>query len=66
MQYILIPARLGSKGAPFKNRTLVPKLLRKLDKFNLLDKVILSTNDPRLQKFGDRYGIIIHLSLIHI
>lgn len=60
MQYILIPARLGSKGAPLKNRTLVPKLLEKLDDFNLLSNVILSTNDPILQKFGDRFNIIVH------
>jgi len=60
MQYILIPARLGSKGAPFKNRKLVPQLLRKLDKFNLLDNVILSSDDPILQKYGERYGITVH------
>ena len=57
MEYILIPARRGSKGLPLKNRLLVPELLQKLNDVGLSSRVILSTDDEWIQKRVARFEI---------
>jgi len=57
VEYILIPARRGSKGLPLKNRLLVPELLQKLNDVGLSSRVILSTDDEWIQKRVARFEI---------
>ena len=42
----IIPARLGSKGLPFKNRDLVPILLRSIS--SVPNKIIVTTDDTSI------------------
>lgn len=52
----VIPARRNSKGLPFKNRKLITYTLDNLPK-NILNDVILSTDDEKLLEIGESYGI---------
>ena len=46
---ILIPARKGSKGFPFKNRKLIKQTLKKIPK-EFLERTYVSTDDEEIKK----------------
>lgn len=52
----VIPARRNSKGLPFKNRKLITYTLDSLPR-NILNDVILTTDDEKLLEIGLDYGI---------
>ena len=58
----VVPARSGSKGLPHKNirelcgRPLIAWSIEKALGSKLLDRVVLSTDDPTYQKIGLQYG----------
>lgn len=56
---ILIPARLGSKGLPGKNRKLIDYLL-KIIPSEFINSTWISTDDPILKEKCMHYGINIH------
>jgi len=53
---IVIPARKGSKGLPFKNRKLIGYTLRSIPE-EFQDKIIIATNDEFLIKKYNSYNI---------
>lgn len=56
--FIVIPARRGSKGVPFKNRTLIEHTL-KIIPSELSDRVYITTDDEVIQElYSDRYNVI--------
>ena len=61
----LIPARRGSKGIPNKNLSLLagkPLVLHTIDtamKCESLDRIVLSTDDPRIADIGRTAGIMV-------
>ena len=59
MDYILIPARRGSKGFPFKNRSLVVPLIEKVLSYGFDCNIILSTNDEHIIEACKHFPIII-------
>jgi len=52
---IIIPARLGSKGLPFKNRTLFEHTANIIPE-NIISSVIVTTNDPVVSLQAKDYG----------
>jgi len=60
--YFIIPARLGSKGFPNKNRLLINYTLQSIPK-HLYNKVIVTTNDDYIINYIKKYyyGINIHI-----
>lgn len=56
---ILIPARKGSKGMPFKNRSLFEYTARIIPKKNL-ECTFVSTDDERIAEMASSYGISVH------
>lgn len=52
---IIIPARLGSKGLPFKNRTLF-KATSDTIPDSLRNRVLVTTDDPEIMKMATDYG----------
>ena len=56
---IVIPVRKGSKGLPFKNRKLLPKLLGSIP-LNYKDKIIIATDDEEIiEKYEKEYKVFI-------
>lgn len=53
---ILIPARLGSKGLPFKNRTLLRHTLDIIPE-DLISSTWVTTDDPEIRKIAEEYGV---------
>lgn len=56
---ILLPARMGSKGVPFKNRKLIKYTLDSIPREHW-DKIYVSTNDPEIKKMCADFGLKIH------
>lgn len=56
--YYIIPARLGSKGLPFKNRTLFKKTADLIPKSSY-NFTIVSTDDPEIIRMAKEYGFLI-------
>ena len=58
----LIPARGGSKGVPRKNikiingKPLITWTIEKAKKSNLLDKIVVSTDDAEIAQVAESYG----------
>ena len=55
----IIPARLGSKGLPYKNRKLFDFVIRQLPKIEH-NKIIVSTNDPEIVVRARKYNVKVH------
>jgi len=53
---IIIPARLGSKGLPFKNRTLIRHTLAIIPE-DLLSSTWVTTDDSEIIKIAEEYGV---------
>ncbi|MCK9574615.1 MAG: rhamnan synthesis F family protein [Candidatus Pacearchaeota archaeon] len=56
---ILIPARKGSKGLPFKNRRLLDYTLNSIPSF-YINKVWVSTDDEYIQQICESKGVKVH------
>ena len=56
----VVPARMGSKRLPFKNRKLVPILLREQARGSWLSNTIVTTNDPEIIKLVNEVGALVH------
>jgi CMP-N-acetylneuraminic acid synthetase len=54
-----IPARLGSKGLPLKNRLLFPNTADFLECLDWIDEIVISTDDPVLAREGQGRGYTI-------
>jgi pseudaminic acid cytidylyltransferase len=60
--YVLIPARSGSKRIPnkniikFFNRPIIGNVISRIKKFKLFDKIIVSTDSKIIQKISYKYG----------
>ena len=54
-----IPARLGSKGLPLKNRLLFPNTADFLEHLDWIDEIVISTDDPVLAREGQGRGYTI-------
>ena len=59
MMHYIIPARLGSKGLPLKNRKLLPFTLDSIPK-NMMGHTIVSTDDNRIADTAKDYGARVH------
>ncbi len=57
--WFIIPARMGSKRFPFKNRNLVPICISNL-KESWLKKTIISTDDDHIKNLAISSGIKVH------
>jgi len=55
---IIIPARLGSKGLPLKNRTLFEHTAKTIPE-NLISSVIVTTDDPIISVQAKDYGFTV-------
>jgi CMP-N-acetylneuraminic acid synthetase len=60
MHSAVIPARMGSRGFKFKNRKLFHHTADFLDEVSWLKKVIVTTNDPVVEKYAKEHGYDIH------
>lgn len=57
---LFIPARMGSKGLPFKNRQLLKYTLDSIpDGFH--DRIIVSTDDPQITEMCHKRGIVVDI-----
>ena len=56
----IVPARMGSKRLPFKNRKLVPILLQEQAREVWLSNTIVTTNDPEIIKLVNEIGASVH------
>tara|TARA_B100000900_G_scaffold269527_1_gene230162 strand:- start:987 stop:1661 length:675 start_codon:yes stop_codon:yes gene_type:complete len=60
--YVIIPARSGSKRIPnkniinFFNKPIIGNVINKIKKFKFFDKIIVSTDSKIIQKISYRYG----------
>ena len=58
MKYqIIIPARKGSKGLPFKNRILIENTINSIPK-SMLDNVVIATDDEFIMKKYSNFKIL--------
>ena len=55
----VVPARMGSKRFPFKNRRLIPILLQNLQG-SWLNDTIVTTNDPEVAKLVSDVNVSVH------
>ena len=59
----IIPGRIGSKGVPLKNirkiagQSLIEHTINSAKKFNEFDKIIISTDNKKIAKIGEKHGI---------
>jgi CMP-N-acetylneuraminic acid synthetase len=56
---ILIPARMGSKGFPKKNRILFDYTARIIPK-DFIKNTVVSTDDPEIVKMAESYNFLVH------
>ena len=63
---IIIPARLGSKGIKYKNRsflgskTLIEHTFDFAKKLNIPNEICVSTNDSKIKQIANKYNIKTH------
>ncbi len=57
---VVIPARRGSKGFPFKNRLLFDETADFIDRHGWFDQVIVSTDDEIVEEKTMARGYVIH------
>jgi len=62
----IIPARMGSQGFKFKNRKLFSYTADCLDKVLWIQKIIVSTDDPVVEKNAKERGYDIHKRLAYL
>tara|TARA_B110000263_G_scaffold168617_1_gene146907 strand:+ start:25 stop:705 length:681 start_codon:yes stop_codon:yes gene_type:complete len=55
-----IPARKGSKGFKFKNRTLFTHTANFISQIDWFDEVVVSTDDPVIEELALPYGYSVH------
>lgn len=55
----VIPARMGSKGLPFKNRIFFDHTADFIESINWFDSTLVSTDDPFLMEKGNQRGYLV-------
>ena len=62
----IIPARMGSQGLKFKNRKLFHYTADFLEKVSWIQKIIVSTDDPVVEKSAKQRGYDIHERSVYL